>query len=191
MIDRRAEKAAARIAAATERSAAHAAAPGAPRRAAAHVLEIVAGLRGVAVVSGYLPIRHELDPLPAMRALVGLGLRVAVPVIVARGAPLAFHAWSPGVETVRGGFGVEVPVTGEVLEPDLLIVPLLAFDGRGHRLGYGGGYYDRTIAGLRGRRAVTAVGFAFAAQQLPEVPDSAHDMRLDAVVTERGVLRTG
>ena len=114
-----------------------------------------------------------------------------MPVIEASARPLAFRTWRPGVATVAGPLGVEVPVEGEPAEPDVLLVPMLAFDGRGHRLGYGGGFYDRTIAGLRARGRVTAFGFAYAAQQVDEVPDGETDMRLDAVITEAGILWTG
>ena len=153
------------------------------------MLEAIGAMRGVDVVAAYLPIRDEIDPLPSMLALVGLGFRVAVPVIGDRATPLSFRAWRPGVATVRGSYGVPVPSAGETLTPDVLLVPMLAFDRRGHRLGYGGGFYDRTIAGLRAARAVTALGLAYAAQEVPEVPDSTHDMQLDAIVTERGTLR--
>jgi 5-formyltetrahydrofolate cyclo-ligase len=153
------------------------------------VLETIAALRGATVVSGYLQVRREIDPMPAMLALSGLGFRVVVPVIGGPERPLGFREWTPGAPTERGAFGVPVPVGGELLEPDVLIVPMLAFDRRGHRLGYGGGFYDRTIADLRARRTVTALGFAYAAQEMPEVPDSAHDMRLDAIVTEQGIIR--
>jgi 5-formyltetrahydrofolate cyclo-ligase len=185
-------KAAAREAALERRRAAHSAgAPGAGRLAAGFALEVIAGLRGVAAVAAYLPIRDEIDPVPAMLALSGLGYAVAVPVIEARGRPLVFRRWAPGAATVPGRFGVPVPAEGETVEPDALIVPMLAFDRRGHRLGYGGGFYDRTIAGLRARRETAAIGFAYADQEMDEVPDSEHDMRLDAIVTEAGVIRPG
>ena len=139
------------------RAAAHAAGAGAARLAAGHALEAIGHLRAVGTVAGYLPIRSEIDPRPAMLALIGLGYRVAVPVVEAPGQPLAFRAWSPGGTTEPGAFGVEVPVAAEPVEPDVLLVPMLAFDARGHRLGYGGGFYDRTIArapgAARGARA--------------------------------------
>ena len=184
-------KRAAREAAVAVRRAAHHASPGAARLAAGHALEEIARLRAVQTISAYLPIREELDPEPVMRALVGLGYEVCVPVIEAQGQPLSFVTWRPGVATERGRLGVLVPVGGTSAVPDVLLVPMLAFDRRGHRLGYGGGFYDRTIAALRARGAVTAFGFAYAAQEVPEVPDEETDMRLDAVVTELGVLRTG
>jgi 5-formyltetrahydrofolate cyclo-ligase len=184
-------KRAAREAAMAARVAAHAAHPGAPRIAAGYALAAIGHLRDVVAVSGYLPIRSELDPGPAMLALHGLGFGVCVPVIVGPGQPLLFRSWRPGVATERGPFGVEVPVGGETVEPDVLLVPMLAFDPRGHRLGYGGGFYDRTIEAARARGPVTALGFAYAAQEVPEVPNSERDMRLDGVVTEEGLRWTG
>ncbi|MDG4647466.1 5-formyltetrahydrofolate cyclo-ligase [Roseibacterium sp. SDUM158017] len=146
------------------------------------------------VVSGYMPIRTELDPVPAMAALHAMGARICVPVIVDRGLPLDFREWRPGVEMAEGPFGAMIPQTGKWLTPDTLIVPLVAFDRRLNRLGYGGGFYDRTLARLRGAapRAgaspVRAIGFAFAAQEVHELPADATDQPLDALVTEMGVL---
>jgi 5-formyltetrahydrofolate cyclo-ligase len=141
-------------------------------------------------VAGYLPIRDEIDPRPALAALAEKGLAICVPVIEGPGLPLRFVRWTPGDPTGIGAFGVEEPTGGAAAEPDLLLVPLLAFDARGHRLGYGGGFYDRTIAALRARRRIVALGFAYAAQRVAAVPDSATDMRLDGIVTEAGVLWT-
>jgi len=175
------QKAAARRAAGAARVQAHAAGQG---RASARLAEALAPFAG-AVLAGYLPMRSEIDPVPAMAAHKG---PVAVPVILARAAPLGFRAWSPGAAMQPGGFGTSVPRTGDWLVPRVLIVPLLAFDARGYRLGYGGGFYDRTLAALRGAGPVTAIGFGFAAQELPEVPTDAHDQRLDLIVTEAGVI---
>jgi 5-formyltetrahydrofolate cyclo-ligase len=182
-------KRAAREAALAARRQASAAGAGAARQAAAHALDAIAGRRGVRVVSGYLPIRHEIDPLPAMLALDGLGYRICVPVIDAPRKPLGFRAWAPGVEIVKGTFGVLVPATGAELEPDAMLVPMLAFDARGFRLGYGGGFYDRTVAALRARRPLLTLGFAFAAQRVPDLPVGPHDQALDAIVTEDGIFR--
>ncbi len=141
------------------------------------------------VLSGYMPIRTEADPLPVMaewRAPVG------VPVILGRGRPLAFHRWRPGAEMVEGPFGALVPAAAEEVVPEVLIVPLLAFDARGYRLGYGGGFYDRTLERLRAAAPGTvAIGFAYAAQQVADLPAEATDQRLDAVATERGIIRFG
>ncbi len=184
-----AAKRAARAEALARRDAAHAAGAGAARIAAAAVLRELAPMRGISTVSAYLPIGSELDPRPLMAALQSMGFGLAVPVIEAKGRPLRFRAWVPGAAVIPGPFGVEVPAEGAWVEPDLLVVPLLAFDAAGHRLGYGAGFYDRTLAALRAERAVTALGFAYAAQQVAEVPREPTDARLDAVVTEAGVLR--
>lgn len=146
--------------------------------------------RGTAVLAGYLPIGTEIDPVPVM-ARFAARLPVCVPVVAAPGTPLAFRGWRPGCALVRGRFGVAVPADGAALSPDLLIVPLLAFDRAGRRLGYGGGYYDRTLAALRARGPVIAVGLAFAAQEVPEVPHGSLDAPLDGVVTEAGMVAPG
>ncbi|MFN6979966.1 MAG: 5-formyltetrahydrofolate cyclo-ligase [Gemmobacter sp.] len=174
-------KAALRRAAFAARRAAHAAGQG---DAAGHLAAALAPHRG-AVLAGYMPMRTEIDPLPAMAAHAG---PVCVPVVTGPGQPLAFRAWSPGAAMVPGGFGVMVPAAGDWLVPQVLIVPLLAFDRQGYRLGYGGGFYDRTLAALRAAGPVTAIGFAFAAQAVAAVPREGTDARLDLIVTETGPL---
>ncbi|RMH51096.1 MAG: 5-formyltetrahydrofolate cyclo-ligase, partial [Alphaproteobacteria bacterium] len=158
------------------------------RDARAHLLARITARPRARVVAGYLPMRSELDPRPAMAALVARGLAVCVPVIEAPGRPLRFRAWHPGVRLVPGPFGAEVPAQGRLLEPDTLIVPLLAFSGARDRLGYGGGFYDRTLAALRARGAVLAIGLAYGAQRDDSLPVGALDQRLDAVATEAGIL---
>ena len=152
-------------------------------QAAELLADLLSGHSGK-VLAGYMPMRTEVDPLPAMAVHQGV---VGVPVIVGAATALRFREWGPGVVMVAGEFGARIPAEGAWVEPQVLIVPLLAFDGRGYRLGYGGGFYDRTLAGLRARRDVLAVGFAFAAQEVAEVPIDGFDERLDAVVTEQGV----
>ncbi|WP_299132146.1 5-formyltetrahydrofolate cyclo-ligase [uncultured Amaricoccus sp.] len=186
MSDSAEAKKVARTAAFEARAQAHAEGVGAARRAAGHVLTVVAALREARVVSGYLPIRTELDPMPAMLALHGLGYRLCVPVIEAPRQPLRFRAWTPDATLVPGPFGVSVPAEGEELEPDILLVPLLAFDSYGNRLGYGGGFYDRTLHALRARRMAWGYGFAYERQLVPEVPRALTDAVLDGVVTETG-----
>jgi 5-formyltetrahydrofolate cyclo-ligase len=137
-------------------------------------------------LSGYMPMRTEIDPLPAMAAHDG---PVAVPVIEAPAAPLRFREWSPGCALVDGPFGAKVPADGAWIDPEILIVPLLAIDARGYRLGYGGGFYDRTLAGLRAKGPRIAVGFAFAAQEIEQVPIDSFDQRLDYLVTELGLRK--
>jgi len=140
-------------------------------------------------VAGYMPIHSEIDPRPAMAALHAQGRAIALPVIAGPARPLLFHRWTPGTPLVDGPFGAKVPADGLPLTPCILIVPLLAFDRCGMRLGYGGGFYDRTLARLRARdRQTCALGFAFeaqlAAQALPTEPT---DAPLDAIVTEAGL----
>ena len=169
------------------------------RRSKAHLNQREAASRALAlhldnlaghVVSGYLPIRTEADPLPAMERLVRRN-RLAVPVVVARGQPLLFREWSPNTPLEEGAFGVMVPVSGDVLVPDVLIVPLVAFDDQHHRLGYGGGFYDRTLERLRSRGGVRAIGFAYEAQRLEGLPVEQTDQLLDEIVTEAGVVPLG
>jgi 5-formyltetrahydrofolate cyclo-ligase len=136
------------------------------------------------VLSGYMPMRTEIDPLPAMAAHRGV---VGVPVIPGRAMPLRFREWSPGCAMQTGEFGALIPAEGAWVDPQVLIVPLLSFDARGYRLGYGGGFYDRTLEQLRARHQTLAIGFAFAAQEVDEVPTEPTDQRLDAIVTETGV----
>lgn len=142
---------------------------------------------GRITLSGYMPIRTEIDPLSAMVSHPG---PVCVPVIADKDRPLEFHTWHPGCAMVSGAFGAAVPASPDRVEPDALIVPLLAFDRRGYRLGYGGGFYDRTLAQLQARGPRLAIGLAFAAQQVTEVPVEPTDMPLDAVVTENDIIRT-
>lgn len=138
------------------------------------------------VIAGYMPIRTEIDPLPAMTSLATTN-QICVPVVQGAGLPLRFCAWTPGCAMEEGAFGAQVPVSRTEVVPDLLIVPLLAFTRAGYRLGYGGGFYDRTLAGLRaaGGRADT-VGFAYAAQQVEALPLEVTDLALDRIVTEAG-----
>jgi 5-formyltetrahydrofolate cyclo-ligase len=142
------------------------------------------------VVSGYWPIRDEADPRGLMRAFAAKGHVLALPRVAERAAPLVFHRWSPGDATLIDMFGLTEPLaSADVVAPSLLLVPLLAFDAAGYRLGYGGGYYDRTLAGLRADRDVLAVGVAYAGQEVAAVPHQDYDQRLDMIVTENGVRR--
>jgi len=148
-------------------------------------------LRGVSdfqIVAGYLAIRTEIDPLPVMTALFAAGKTVCVPVIRGAGQPLDFSRWTPDTTLVPGPFGAMVPAADDFVDPDVLITPLVAFDATGFRLGYGGGFYDRTFAGLRALKNIHAVGFAYGAQQLAHIPTEPTDQRLDALVTESEVL---
>ena len=140
-------------------------------------------------VSGYWPKGKEIDPRPLMATLAALGHPIGLPVMIGRDQPLLFRRWQAGEELEPVGFGLlEPPRSAPELVPRLLLVPLLAFDRTGIRLGYGGGYYDRTLAGLRAQDPTIAVGLAFAAQELDRVPHHEADQTLDWVVTEREAI---
>jgi len=141
------------------------------------------------LASAYWPMGDEIDPRPLMEALHGRGHPLALPAIRAAGQPLDFRAWRPGEPLQPAGFGTREPAeSAPLVRPSLLLVPLLAFDAAGYRLGYGGGFYDRSLALLRQAGDILAVGLAYAAQQVPAVPREATDQPLDLVVTERGVI---
>lgn len=142
-----------------------------------------------AVVSGFIPIGSEIDPQKLLAAFVCEGAITALPVAKDRGV-LEFRAWRPGDPLVKAGFGLQEPVeTAERVHPTLVLTPMLAFDLRGRRLGWGGGFYDREIALMRGERTVTIVGLAFDGQQIPRVPTGRHDQPLDWIVTEKAAYK--
>ncbi len=142
-----------------------------------------------AVVAGYSPIRSEVDPLPLMRKLAERGARLALPSVTARGHALIFRAWSPGDRLMLGALGIAEPspAASEVV-PEIMLVPLAAFDRLGHRIGYGAGHYDFTFAHLRKTRPVIGVGLAFAVQEIEAIPALSHDVALDYVLTETRVF---
>jgi len=143
-------------------------------------------------VGGYWPLEDEIDPRPLLERLAGEGLELSLPCLEECASPLVFRRWRPGDSLRPGAFGVMEPErSAEILRPDLLLVPLLAFDRAGYRLGFGGGYYDRTIAALASEsQKLRRVGLAFAGQEVDHVPREAHDAPLDLVVTEAGPIRT-
>jgi 5-formyltetrahydrofolate cyclo-ligase len=141
------------------------------------------------VVAGFMPMKTEINPLPLMRKLADAGATLALPAIAGRGQPLIMRAYQFGDELTRGQWGIREPkADAKDVAPDILIVPLAAFDRAGHRIGYGAGYYDMTIHALRAQKPVTAVGLAFALQEIREVPATERDERLDFVLTEREVI---
>jgi len=140
-----------------------------------------------AVVAGYWPVGKELDDRPILRALRSLGKAICLPCVVADESPLIFRAWDARESIVPGHFNIPVPpATAEVLQPTLVVVPLLLFDGTGHRLGSGKGFYDRTLARLRQEPSIVAIGVAYAAQRITKLAALPTDQRLDGIVTEQG-----
>jgi 5-formyltetrahydrofolate cyclo-ligase len=166
-----------------------------PRKLRAAAAEAIAArpfpaaIKPGAVVSGFMPMKSEINPIPLMRKLADAGAALALPVVAGKGRPLIMRAWSVGAPLASGVWGIREPKPDapEVF-PDVLIVPLLAFDRCGHRIGYGAGYFDMTITALRARKPVVAAGIAFAAQEIAEVPTTPRDARLDLVLTEREVI---
>jgi 5-formyltetrahydrofolate cyclo-ligase len=141
------------------------------------------------IISGFMPLKSEINPLPLLQKLAEAGARLALPAIAGRGRPLIMRAWEFGALLDRGQWGIREPKPdAQEVEPDILLVPLLAFDRAGYRLGYGAGYYDMTIHRLRALKPVTAVGIAFAGQEVPKIPTTPRDERLDLVLTEREVI---
>jgi 5-formyltetrahydrofolate cyclo-ligase len=160
------------------------------QRAAAAQAVAARGLPGAikpgAIVAGYSPIRSEIDPAPLMKTLAAQGAQLALPAITARGKSLVFRAWTPSDRLMLGPLGIPEPSPAAAeLIPDLLLVPLAAFDRAGHRIGYGAGHYDVTLAHLRKVKAVIAIGVAFAVQEIKTVPMQPHDVALDVVLTEK------
>ena len=166
---------------------------GAAEAIAARGSALVSELRGPsgqAVVSGFASLPEELNVWPLLRRLAGAGVPLALPVVAKKGRPLVFRAWMPGDAMDKGVWGIPEPKADKpVLEPDILLVPLLAFDAHGCRLGYGGGFYDRTLAGLRAIKPVVAIGLAYDEQRVNAVPHLDYDQRLDWVLTPSGPIR--
>lgn len=141
------------------------------------------------VVAGYSPINSEIDPFPLMRALADKGAALALPVIIQRNHALIFRDWSSDEGLVRGQYGIFQPSSDAAdVDPDIVLVPLAAFDRAGHRIGYGRGYYDRTLQNLRAMKRITVIGVAFAVQEIEVVPALPHDEQLDCVLTERELI---
>ena len=148
------------------------------------------GIAEGSVVGGYMALKDEADPARLLERLAARNCLIAYPRVEAKDAPLAFHIVRAETEFVPGAFGVREPrAESPSVTPNVLLVPLIAFDAAGHRLGYGGGYYDRTLHALRAGGTLAAIGIAFAGQEIPSIPGQHHDQRLDMVVTELGVRR--
>jgi 5-formyltetrahydrofolate cyclo-ligase len=190
-MDGSAAKKALRTAAEAARRILSEASPDAGAAIAEHFLGAALGRPGQAV-AGYMPTRNEADPGPLISTLRARGCRILLPRVAGKDVALAFHRWDEGEAPVTGAYRLlEAAPDWPAAVPDLVLVPLLAFDAEGHRLGYGGGYYDRTLKGLRANGAVLAVGIGFAGQEVPELPRGAGDERLDWIVTEKEARKFG
>jgi 5-formyltetrahydrofolate cyclo-ligase len=142
-----------------------------------------------AIVSGFMPMKTEINPLQLLRKLADAGAQLAMPCIAGRSKPLIMRAWQFGAPLKSGQWGIREPMPDAAeVAPDILIVPLACFDRAGHRIGYGAGYYDMTINALRAKKKVIAIGIGFAVQEIPQVPATERDARLDLVLTEREVI---
>ena len=164
----------------------------AERQAAAEVIAarpFPVAIKPGLIVSGFMPMKSEINPLPLLRKLADAGASLALPAIAGRGHPLIMRAWAFGDPFKAGQWGIREPLAeAPEVHPDILFVPLACFDRAGQRIGYGAGYYDMTIHALRARKPVTAIGIGFAAQEIPSVPATTRDERLDLVLTEREVI---
>lgn len=142
------------------------------------------------IVSGFFPYQSEIDTRPLLGKLAGDGWQTCLPIVMGKGLPLQFRRWLPGAPTIAGVWNIpRPPEDAEEVDPDVLIIPLLSFDRRGYRLGYGGGFYDRTLEKLRLLKTVTAIGVAYSAQEVNAVPHGDHDQPLDYIMTEREVIK--
>lgn len=160
----------------------------ASRKIAAHGVDFLAATPG-AIVSGFAAINDEINPAPLMTWLQAEGFRLALPVMQGRGKPLLMRAWTPGDAMNAAAWGIAEPMDDKpAVDPDILLVPLLAFDARGYRLGYGGGFYDRTLQRLRKLKPIVAVGLAYDELRVDAVPAESYDERLDWVLTPSGPL---
>jgi len=176
-------------ASAARKRARDAAGPDAAARLANNLISCIAPTSGQ-IVSGFLSIGSEVDLSAAFAVLRGFGCRICLPCVIAPRTPLVFRLWDEGDALIVEPFGTRAPAPeAQVVDPDILLVPLLAFDQAGYRLGYGGGFYDRSLEALRQRKSVLAVGVAFEGQRVDAVPRGPHDQPLDWVVTEAGAFQ--
>jgi 5-formyltetrahydrofolate cyclo-ligase len=158
----------------------------APSQLASHTFPLQPSPR-CKVVSAFYPYKSEIDTRPLLGKLAGEGWTTCLPIVVALGEPLIFRRWMPGQPTTPGVWDIPQPTDDSALvEPDVLLVPMMAFDAQGYRLGYGGGFYDRTLDMLRAKKTITAIGVAYAAQEVEAVAHNHHDQKMDFILTEKG-----
>ena len=150
--------------------------------------EWISGKKSVSVIGLYYPVNSEMNPLTLIEYFNNQGVITCLPIVIDKNSPLIFKAWSPGKDMVAGRYGIPVPDNDQIVTPDLVICPLLAFDEKGMRLGYGGGFYDRTIRHLRRNKQTRYMGLAFSEQKsYHDLPWEDHDVPLDAILTELGI----
>lgn len=168
----------------------HATRQAAAEAASVHALAYIdAANRCAQTLAIFLTLRDEIETLPLLRGLMAMGQTLCAPVVQGQGMPLLFRRFVLGEPVMTAAFGVRVPMPEQpIVVPDLLFVPLAAFDRRGGRIGYGGGFYDRTLRDLRATRSIRAIGYAFACQEVSAIPLAPHDERLDAIVCEEGLI---
>jgi 5-formyltetrahydrofolate cyclo-ligase len=159
-------------------------------RLAARGAALAAG-QGAKLVSAFWAINDEVPTLPLLEKLAAAGIATALPVMVGFRKPLEFRQWAPGSPLTEAKWGIMEPVPAPEVFPDLLFVPLLAFDRSGNRLGYGAGFYDRTLARLRAKQPIVTIGVAFAVQEFPAIPAEPYDEKLDYVLTDRDWIVCG
>jgi 5-formyltetrahydrofolate cyclo-ligase len=166
--------------------------PAAERQAAAAIIaarDLPIAVKPGMIVAGFSAMKTEINPVPLMKKFAASGAQLALPCIAGRGKPLIMRAWNLGDEFKAGQWGIREPLAEATeVSPDILIVPLACFDRAGHRIGYGAGYYDMTIAALRAKKKITAIGIAFAVQEISAMPATERDERLDFVLTEKEVI---
>ena len=144
--------------------------------------------KAVSVIGLYYPVNSEMNPLTLIDYLETQGKITCLPIVIGKNSPLIFKSWRPGKDMVAGHYGIPVPDNDQIVTPDLVICPLLAYDTKGIRLGYGGGFYDRTIRHLRRNKKTRYMGLAFSEQKsYHDLPSEVHDVPLDAVLTEAGI----
>lgn len=157
-------------------------------RAIKEALGPVVEATGPAVLGAYWPIRREFDPLPFLREQITKGLQIALPVIRIKNEPLEFRLWHPGTKMTPGIYNIPYPAGGKIVIPDALLIPMIGFDAAMYRLGYGGGYYDRTLAALSPRPQ--AIGIAFEIGRMETIRPLSHDIPMRWIITERGSERS-
>jgi 5-formyltetrahydrofolate cyclo-ligase len=160
----------------------------APLQLAAHRFPVQLQI-GQQIVSAFYPYQSEIDTGPLLGRLAGEGWTTCLPIVLGDGLPLEFRRWAPGAPTIKGVWGIpRPPEDAELVTPEVLIIPLLSFDRKGFRLGYGGGFYDRTLEKLRTWKNIIAIGVGYAAQEVDHVPVGQHDQPLNYIMTEREII---